>query len=65
VKQRLEIRDGKPFVVTTLPADKRLTPSATNKRQLFQALSTGEKKAFINDRIRTSKKRRRRKRKKP
>ena len=38
MKQRVEIRDGREFVVTTLPQDKRLTPSATRERQLFSAL---------------------------
>jgi hypothetical protein len=62
VKQRIEVIDGREYVVTTLPKDKRLSPSQAKKRQLFQALSTAEKQAYISGRIRAAKRRKRRRR---
>ena len=60
MKQRIEIRDGKEFVVTTLPSDPRLQPAATRKRALFAALSGTENQRFIRERMAASKKRKRR-----
>jgi hypothetical protein len=62
VKERIEIRDGVEFRVVTLRPDPRSTPSATRERTLFQALSTGQKKAHIQARIAKAKKRRRKRR---
>jgi hypothetical protein len=66
VKARVEVDEhGREWTITTLPPDKRLTPSATKKRQLFAALSSGQKREHIESRIRAAKRRRRRKRTKP
>jgi hypothetical protein len=62
--ERTEIRDGKEFTVTTLPADYRLTPSKSRERSLFQALSTGEKQRYIRDRIKQAKRKRGKRRRK-
>jgi len=58
----MEIIDGREFVVTHLPPDKRSTPSATKKRTLFQSLPSGSKHAVIRARIAQAKKRKKRKR---
>jgi hypothetical protein len=64
VSQRVEIRDGVEYRVTTLPSDKRLGAAASRKRAVFASLSAGEKREFIRARIRESKKRKRRRRRK-
>lgn len=60
MKQRVEIRDGREYVVTTLPPDRRSTPSATRKRTLWNALSGPQKAAHIRKRKAAAAKKRRR-----
>jgi len=60
--KRVEIRDGREFVVTTLRPDPRSTPSKTRERTLFQSLSSAQKRAHIRQSIAASKKKKRRRR---
>jgi len=46
-RQHIEVIDGKEFVVTKLPQDPRLTPSATKKRQLFSAFRAKKRAAKL------------------
>ena len=62
-RQHIEVIDGKEFVVTKLPQDPRLTPSATKKRQLFSAFSHHEKAEAIRAKKRAAKLKRKRSRK--
>ena len=63
MKERIETRDGQQYVVTVLPKDRRLTPSAGKQRAMFSALSSREKAAYIDGRIRRAKAKKRRRRK--
>jgi len=60
--QRTEIIDGREFVVTTLPQDKRLEPGATRKRALWNRLTAPQKAAYIRQRKAKAKRRRMQKR---
>lgn len=61
--EKIEIIDGKEYVVKVLPSDKRLQPAQVKKRQLFQSMSSGEKFKYFKEVKRKAKKNRRKKRK--
>jgi hypothetical protein len=61
-RQRTEVIDGREYVVTTLPQDRRLMPSQARKRTLWDALSPAQKAAEIRKRKQKARRKRRRRR---
>jgi hypothetical protein len=58
--RRVEVIGGKEYVVTTLPKDPKLYPSAARERALWNRLTPGQKAAHIRTRKGKAKRRRRR-----
>jgi len=48
VSRHVEIIDGREYVVTTLPQDRRLMPSQARKRALWGGFSPAQKAAEIS-----------------
>jgi hypothetical protein len=57
-KTRIEIIDGVEYEVTVLPDDYRLQPGQVKKRQLFQSMSSQEKKRFFREKREAARERR-------